>query len=226
MCPWWKEYRAAAQVEFDGHLKSGTWKLVPRGSVPRGRTILRGKWVFDDKRNEEGRILKFKARFVAMGFTQKYGIDYQETFAGVMIGKSFRTMLIILNEDSTNEMEHWDVRMAFTQAKLDEELFMEQPELFEDRTSEMVCLLQKSLYGLKQAAKNWSDMLRKMFRDAKFKPLFSDPCVYHCKSGKGWCVCSTHVDDIFVLFNVDGKKLRDILFEKISGEVEVENLGH
>ena len=69
-----------------------------------------------DKRRKDGRILKFKARFVAMGFSQKYGVDYQETFAGVVVGKSFRIMLAMLNEDPTHEMDHWDVKMAFTQA--------------------------------------------------------------------------------------------------------------
>jgi hypothetical protein len=68
--------------------------------------------------------------------------------------------------------------MAFTQAGLNEQLFMYQPELFEDSPDTKVCLLKKSLYGLKQAAKNWSDMLKKMFLSEDFKPLFADPCVY------------------------------------------------
>jgi len=225
LCPWWPEYKKAAQTEFDGHLKSQTWTLVPRSSVPPGKNILRGKWVFDDKRDEAGKIIKFKSRFVAMGFTQKYGIDYQETFAGVMIGKSFRIMLVILNEDPTHEIEHWDVRQAFTQAKLDEDLYMHQPELFEDRPDEFVCKLLKSIYGLKQAAKNWRDMLKRMFLKAKFIPLLSDPCVFILKVGNAWCVCSTHVDDIFTLYNKEGKKYRDTLFLTISSEVEVENLG-
>ena len=175
LCPWWPQYKKAAKIEFDGHQKSGTWKLVPKSSIPPGRSLLRGKWVFDDKRDESGKIVKFKARFVAMGFTQKYGIDYQETFAG---GKSFRIMLVILNEDPSHEMDHWDVRMAFTQAKLEEEIYMHQPELFEENPEEMVCRLIKSLYGLKQAAKNWREMLKKMFLAAGFTPLFCDPCVY------------------------------------------------
>ena len=59
-----------------------------------------------------------------MGNTQKYGVDYEETFAGVMVSKSFRIMLSILNESPFNEMEHWDVKMAFTQAPLEDEIFM------------------------------------------------------------------------------------------------------
>ena len=169
--------------------------------------------------------MKFKARFVAMGYTQKFGVDYTETFAGVMIGKSFRIMLGILNEDPTHELEHWDVRMAFTQAKLEEEIYMHQPELFEDRPDDFVCQLIKSLYGLKQSAKNWRGMAHNIFLAAGFTPLKSDPCVYIRRVGNAWCICSIHVDDIFVLFNKAGRKFRDILFAQFSGEVEIENLG-
>ena len=225
LSPWWPQYRAAAQVEYDGHLLSKTWELVPKGSVPKGKNILRGKWVFDDKRGEDGRILKFKARFVAMGFTQKEGVDYTETFAGVVVAKSFRIMLCILNEDPSYEMEHWDVRMAFTQATLDEELYMCQPELFEIDGEEKVCRLKKSLYGLKQAARNWQQMLLDIFRETGFFSLKADPCVFFLKVDAGWCMCSTHVDDIFALYNAAGKILRDKLFQKISSYVEIENLG-
>ena len=225
LSPWWPQYQIAAGVEYDGHIKNGTWELVEKSSIPRGKNILRGKWVFDDKRDEKGKILKFKARYVAMGFTQKKGIDYTETFAGVVIGKSFRTMLIILNECPTFEMEHWDIKMAFTQAPIEEEIFMYQPELFENDSENFVCRLKKSLYGLKQAGKNWSDMLREMFREVGFFTFFSDPCVYFLQKGKAWCLCSTHVDDIFCLFNEEGKFLRNLLYEKISKKVDIENLG-
>ena len=69
LSPWWPQYEAACKVDYDGHIQNGTWDLVPLSDVPPGKNILRGKWVFDDKRGEDGRILKFKARFVAMGFT-------------------------------------------------------------------------------------------------------------------------------------------------------------
>ncbi len=150
LSPWWPQYKIAMDVEYQGHIKNGTWEVVKKSTIPFGKNILRGKWVFDDKRDESGKISKFKARYVAMGFTQKKGIDYNETFAGVVVGKSFRTMLVILNENKNFEMEHWDVKMAFTQAELNEELFMYQPELFEEKADQYVCKLKKSLYGLKQ----------------------------------------------------------------------------
>jgi hypothetical protein len=226
LSPWWPQYLAACKIEYDGHVQNGTWVLVPLSEVPPGKNILRGKWVFDDKRGEDGRVLKFKARFVAMGFTQKYGVDYQETFAGVVIGKSFRIMLAILNEDPTHEMDHWDVKMAFTQAPVDELLFMYPPEGVADPTTfGKVCKLQKSLYGLKQSAKNWQDLTRDIFREQIFFSLLSDPCVYFCRKDEAWCVASTHVDDIFVLYNKPGKALRDLLFLNFKKYVEIQNLG-
>ena len=225
--PWWPRYKRAAEEEIEGHLKNQTWELVLISSIPYGRNILRGKWVFDDKRGEDGKLLRFKARFVAMGNTQKKGIDFNETYAGVVIGKSFRIMLSILNENDTHEMEHWDVKMAFTQASLNEgeELYMYQPELFEKDAENFVCKLKKSLYGLKQSAKNWGDCLREFFVKSTFSQCFSDPCVYFKKVGDAWCIVSTHVDDIFVLFNQKGKAIRDNLFSKISSSIEIENLG-
>ena len=112
----------AIQTEYDGHIESGTWEKVLLKNVPPNRNILRGKWILSDKRGEDGKILKYKARFVAMGNTQQYMVDYKETFAGVVVVKSFRIMLSILNEDPSHEMKHWDVKMAFTQAPLADEI--------------------------------------------------------------------------------------------------------
>jgi len=239
LSPWWPQYDAATRVEYDGHVKSGTWEIVPLENVPKGKNILRGKWVFDDKRGENGKITKFKARFVAMGFTQKYGEDYTHTFAGVVVSKSFRVMLAMLCESPTHEFEHWDVKMAFTQAPLEEKLYMHQPEGFENdhlkkfgkncpttmNQKKYVCLLKKSLYGLKQAAHNWQLFLSDLFREVGFLSFRSDPCVYYFREETAWCLCSTHVDDIFVLFNYEGKILRDKLFQKFSSRVEIDNLG-
>ena len=226
LSPWWPQYEEAIQAEYDGLLVSGTWILIPLSKVPYGANILRGKWILDDKRGEDGKILKYKARFVAMGNTQKYQVDYDETFAGVVVAKSFRIMLSILNESPTNEMEHWDVKMAFTQAFLDEEIFMHEPEGYESKGEKMVCLLKKSLYGLKQSARNWQLMLRNFFVQNGFFSVHADPCVYFLREGDAWCMVSTHVDDIFVLHNEAGKFLRDKLFSSILLVIPIENLGN
>ena len=155
------------------------------------KNILRGKLVFADKRGEDGKVVRFKARFVAMGFTQAYGTDYKETFAGVVVSKTFRIMLAILNEDVEYEMEHWDVKMAFTMAPVEEELHMYQPEGFVEKGTDYVCRLKKSLYGLKQAARNFSLFMREIILEKKFYFLHADPCVFMAKTkdGKEWCIC-------------------------------------
>lgn len=225
--PWWPQYKAGMTVEFDGHIENETWIVVPRSRMPRGTNLIRGKWVFDDKRGEDGKILKFKARYVACGYSQKPGIDYGETFAGVVVVKTFRIMLVILNEDPTFEMEHWDVKMAFTVAPLEETLYMAEPEGYETGAKgENVCLLKKSLYGLKQSARNWQKLLEKYFFDAGFSRSRADPCLYFkIVPAQGFCLITTHVDDIFVLYDKKGKNHCEVLRKKIFSEIKVENLG-
>ena len=226
LSPWWPHYKKAIQAEYDGHLESKTWETIPIKNVPFGKNILRGKWILDDKRGDDGKIVKYKARFVAMGNTQKYLVDYDETFAGVMVVKSFRILLCILNENPEYEMEHWDVKMAFTQAPLEDQIFMYEPEGYETEGKEKrVCLLKKSLYGLKQSARNWQLLLKTYFLQNNISPTHADPCVFVVKKENAFCMCSTHVDDIFVLFNTKGKIFRDSLFESILEKIPVENLG-
>ena len=103
-------YKGAFEEELSNLEKLGCWEVVHLSSVPRGTNILRSKLVFDDKRGSDGKLLKFKARMVAMGFTQIEGVDYRETFASVMTTKSFRTLLVLWNLDGSLRMEHWDIK--------------------------------------------------------------------------------------------------------------------
>ena len=81
--PWRPQYQDAMKKEMAGHAENKTWTVVPRSQMPRGTNLIRGKWVFDDKRGEDGKIVKFKARYVACGYSQKAGVDFQETFAAI-----------------------------------------------------------------------------------------------------------------------------------------------
>ena len=140
----------------------------------------------------------------------------------------FRIMLAILNEDPTFEMQHWDVKMAFTKAPVEEELYMYQPEQFEkhqESKTPYVCRLKKALYGLKQSARNWQIFLKAIFDEQGFSNLRTDPCVHLLRKDDAWCMVSTHVDDIFVLYNKPGGALRDKLFGGFQTHVEIDNLG-
>src|SRR4051812_3585999 len=101
---------------------------------------------------------------------------------------------------------------------------MHEPEGYETSEEKCVCLLKKSIYGLKQSARNWQLLLKNYFIQNGFFALHADPCVYFLKAGDAWCMVSTHVDDIFVLYNQAGKYLRDKLFQNILLTIPIENL--
>ncbi|KIK13985.1 hypothetical protein PISMIDRAFT_17612 [Pisolithus microcarpus 441] len=127
------------------------WTLV---NPPSGRKLVKSRWVFAIK--SDGR---YKARLIAKGFTQEYGIDFEDTFSPVA---RFETVRILLAHAAQNnwEMEAVDVKTAFLYGKLDEEIYMEQPEGFKVKGQEhMVYRLLRSLYGLKQAALSWNKEL-------------------------------------------------------------------
>jgi hypothetical protein len=137
--------------EIKSLMERNVWKLVV---LPPGQVPVKGRWVYAVK--SDGRK---KARFVAKGFTQIYGIDFEETFSPVA---RFETVCLLL---SIAALEDWDiealdVKTAFLFGELDEEIYMEQPEGFVKKDQEKkVCRLLKAIYGLKQAALQWNKAL-------------------------------------------------------------------
>ena len=111
------------------------------------------KWVFKRKRGTDGKLETYKARLVAKGYRQHYGKDYDETFSLVAMLKSIRIMLAIA---TLLDYEIWqmDVKTAFLNGVLDEEVYMIQSEGFTSTDESMVCRLQRSIYGLKQASRS------------------------------------------------------------------------
>jgi hypothetical protein len=146
------EWLKAAQAEIEGCEAMKTWAVVPRASLPRGTNVIPVKWVFKIKTDETGAITKYKARVTPKGFRQKYGVDYFEVFANTGKYKTLR-LLMSLSASGNLKLRQLDVPQAFTQAELEEAVYMEMPEGF--AIDGMVCLLLKSLYGLKQSPRNW-----------------------------------------------------------------------
>ena len=144
--------------------KNETWHYVDRSSLPKGVNILRSKFVFDIKRDADGNFKKYKARMVAMGFTQVEGVDFFDTYASVMNTKSFRILLAIWNLFSDFGFLHWDVKQAFVNAPLKETVYCHQVPGFEKKGFENKILkLDKALYGTKQAANAWQKFLSEIF---------------------------------------------------------------
>ena len=148
------EWRAAMDREYQSLIKTQTWDLV---RLPKGRRAISGKWVFKAKTDENGSVVRKKARYVARGFTQIAGVDYDETYSPVISHTSLRLMLSVA-ASANLEIYQMDVDTAFLYGTVDEELYMEQPSGFEvmvESGEKLVCKLKKSIYGLKQSGRCW-----------------------------------------------------------------------
>jgi transposase InsO family protein len=190
-----KEWRAAAQAEYDSLQEAGTYDLV---ELPRGRTAVGNKWVFKVKQLADGNT-KYKARLVAKGFTQQPGIDYRETYAPVVRFASLRALLA-LAACYNWEVQHMDVRTAYLNGVLDEEIYMRQPEGFEIPGKEhYVCRLWKGLYGLRQAGRAWYQTIHPALQRLGLAALATDYCVYvyHGEQDEK-LILGLYVDDLFL----------------------------
>ena len=213
---------------MESHFKNGTWVLKPRSEVPAGVPVLRDRWAYDDKLAPGGKsIERFKARLTAMGCFQKEGIDYTDTYASVMCTRTFRMMLQIYNSDPTHRLEHWDVSTAFVHAPLKEQVWMKQATGHEVKGKESwVCLLVKALYGTKQAAFAWQQHLKGLLAKMDLQPVLVDPATYvfHGEGG-AFVLIGTHVDDLFVLYNTQGTRIKEKLWEFLQSKLSIKTLG-
>jgi hypothetical protein len=211
-----KEWLLAMQKELDSIRQHETWTLV---DLPKGRTAIGSKWVFKIKTDTEGKVL-YKARLVAQGFTQERGEDYELVFAPVARPTSFR-ILLTLAGCLNMKVRQFDVKTAFLNGVLDEEIYMKPPQGFE--STDKVLKLQKSLYGLKQAARVWNQAMDKCLTDLSFIQSKHDSCLYINKVYEKTCYLIVHVDDI--LMASEDEDIIDKLSSKISKVFELKNLG-
>ena len=131
-----------------------------------------------------------------------------------MSARTFRMLLRIYNSEPDNTMLHWDVSTAFVHAPLEERVYMRQASGHEVPGKEQwVYLLVKALYGTKQAARAWQLHLRKLLVEVGCEPLQADPATYVRRHGGAYLMIGTHVDDLFVLFNGAGVRLKDETLE-------------
>ena len=145
----WKD---AMMEEYESIMKNDVWEIVSR---PDGKSVVTSKWIFKIKHAANGSIEKYKAKFLARGFSQKEGVDYDETFAPVARYTSIRT-IIALASAMRLRLHQMDVKTAFLNGEIEEEVHVEQPDGFVVHGKESdVCRLKKALYGLKQAPRAW-----------------------------------------------------------------------
>ena len=172
--------------------------LVPRSEIPLGQRPLKGKLVCKRKCDETGKIVRYKVRYVAKGFAQRYGIDYDKTTAPTVRLESFRTILH-LAATLDWDVRQFDIKTAFLHGILpeDETMFMEQPPGFAaPGKEEWVMRLMKSIYGMRQASRIWNQTFHNAISRWGFERLDCEWCVYRRTSPTGTIIFAVHVDDI------------------------------
>jgi hypothetical protein len=161
--------------------------------------------VYKIKRTPEGQIDRYKARLMAKGFDQQYGIDYFETFSPVIKPSTIRVVLSLAVAFNW-PIKQLDVSNAFLHGFLDEEVYMEQPQGFIDESRpEYICRLHKSLYGLKQAPRAWFQRFSTHLLDIGFQESSVDHSLFTLQQAKSKLFVLVYVDDIIITGTQDSE---------------------
>jgi transposase InsO family protein len=216
--PEWEEWESAVRSEMEQLHKMGTWILVdkPTDAVP-----ISNRWVFIKKYNKKGDLLKYKGRLVAKGCSQRPGYDYEETYSPVVRLETIRAILAlaIIKDYHIAQM---DVKGAYLNGTLKEKVYMRQPEGYDDGT-DRVCLLIKTLYGLKQAGREWNKELDDKLKQHGFTRSKADPCVYVKHDEKNIVILTVWVDDLLIFASSESflNKVKD----ELRSEWDITDLG-
>jgi hypothetical protein len=189
---------AGAREELQSLKDLQVFMLVPRSSIPNNRRPMRGKLVCKRKRNTMGHIARYKVRYVAKGYAQVFGVDYDKTTAPTARLESFR-LILHLAASLDWDLHQFDIKTAFLHGVLppDQIAYMEQPPGFEEPGKEdWVMQLSKSIYGMKQASRIWNKTFHKTVTAWGFERMQNEWCVYRRVSTSGTTIFAVHVDDI------------------------------
>ncbi|GJT63798.1 retrovirus-related pol polyprotein from transposon TNT 1-94 [Tanacetum coccineum] len=215
--PKWVE---AMNLEIQALEKNNTWKLVP---LPAGKIPIGSKWVYRIKHKANGTIERYKARVVAKGFNQKEGIDYTETFAPVAKMVTVRTLIAMAISNGWI-IEQLDVNNAFLHGDLHEDVYMKVPQGYSTSLpSNIVCKLTKSLYGLKQANRQWFEKLTTFLVSIGFKQSYVDTSLFTLDKDGKFVTLLVYVDDILLAGN--DKKLIQGIKANLNEKFSIKDLG-
>ena len=185
----------AMKKEYDALQANKTWTLVPR---PPGARIITGKWVFKHKMNPDGTLERYKARWVVRGFNQRPGIDFGETFSPVVKPATIRTVLTLVANHNWSAHQ-LDVSNAFLHGNLQEQVYSQQPTGFVDaRRPDDVCLLSRSLYGLRQAPRAWFDRFVGHVTSLGFIQSKADTSLFVYRKNGATAYLLLYVDDMIL----------------------------
>ena len=214
--PRWKE---AVNEEIKALQKNKTWELA---HLPPDKHPVGCKWIFNIKYKADGSVDRYKARLVARGYTQTYGLDYQETFAPVAKLNTIRVLFSLAVNLDWN-LHQLDIKNAFLNGDLEEEVYMEVPPGLKNE-GKLVCKLKKSLYGLKQSPRAWFERFTNVVRKQGYNQGQSDHTLFFKRfPGNLITILIVYVDDIIVTGNYEKEveRLKGVL----NREFEVKDLG-
>ncbi|CAI7812708.1 unnamed protein product [Closterium sp. NIES-54] len=213
-----EEWKKAMDSELKSIEEKGTWELV---ELPEERKAITSKWLFKIKSEADGNIERYKSRLVAKWYQQKEKVDYKELFSPVVKPTTLRTLL------AGTAIKGWvvkqmDVTTAFLNGILEEEIFMAQPEGFDDGTGR-VWKLKKALYGLKQAPRQWYLKLREDLEVIGFSPSSADHSLFMLGEGKQRSFMVVYVDDILI-FSPSSDLVKEVML-KLQDKFKCKALG-
>lgn len=189
------EWQKAMEEELQQLRDLGTFSYT---ELPAGRKALGTNWVYRNKLDEAGDITHRKARLVILGNTEIPGTDYNpDQISSPVVRAETNRLLLALAAKYHLDMHLVDVKGAYLNGELKEEIYMKQPEGFSDGTSP-VLRLHKTLYGLKQSGRVWNETLDAQFHKIGFTRLLSDRCVYVRRGAAGITIIAVHVDDMSI----------------------------
>jgi len=216
----WPDLFKAELTELDAFGEFDVWELVPR---PPGANVVGTRWVYDIKQDAEGNILRYKARLVAQGFSQKEGVDFTDTFAPTMHLKTMR-LLLSLAAAKKMDVRQYDVSTAFLHASLKEEVFVAQPPGHVIAGKEgWVYRLKKAMYGLRNAPKAWGDFFQAQLSEQGFVQSQQDECLWTLTAGESVIHILYHVDDSLVVSN--DEVLRDVVMTALGKRLKLRDEG-
>ncbi|KAE9271890.1 hypothetical protein PR003_g30373 [Phytophthora rubi] len=192
--------------------------LAQIDGLPDGVNLLETKWVFDPKVDEDGYIVRFRARIVAKGFKQKPGLDFKDTFSPVTRLSSFR-LLVALARQSGWKIWQGDVNNAYLNAKLKIKQYIGGIEGFGDN----MYRVDQALYGLRQSGREWNEELDGWMKKYGFTQCETEPCVYFYAKGGAMAFVLICVDDVVITTNSEEFKCE--FFAALNNEYDFNDLG-
>ena len=209
------EWAKAREVERAKLRQYEVYTIVPREQT-EGHRVVDTKWVYDVKRDNQGNLLRRRARKVGRGFTQEFGVNYEETFSQMSRSETWRILLVLAVQNNW-AIRQWDVKAAYLQAPLTHEVYVQD---INEKGETEYWQLNKALYGLKQAGYEWYKTIKGIMIKVGLRQSIGDPGCFYNQEG---LIISTHVDDMMAV--APTKQHLDDIEIAIEHHVELDKLG-